>query len=190
MKDVQAVTFVDKEVLGDARRRTVVKGALALGALGVLWRLPAGSALAAESTGAVPIPASVSAFQKVSTFLTSKNVSAPMAVRAYDALKKRMPDLDAVVGSLDALVQSRQLQHVDEYLALADVDKTLDTNAKSIIRALYLGVVGDDENAELFAYEEAFMYDPTRAILVVPTYGRGPDTWGPKPVDAVDKVVG
>jgi hypothetical protein len=79
---------------------------------------------------------------------------------------------------------------MDAYLALTDVDKTLDKQAKDIVRAMYLVVVGDDEKAELFAYEEAFMYDPTRDVLVVPTYGRGPDSWGPKPGTATAKVEG
>ncbi|OWT68104.1 MULTISPECIES: sugar dehydrogenase complex small subunit [unclassified Achromobacter] len=185
MTDAKAVVLSEQEVLIDSRRRNLVKGAIALG---VMWRLPIDSALAAAPAEVTQVPVSVSAFQKVSTFLTSKNVSPAMATRCYDALKKRIPDLDSVVASLDTLVKTRQLSHVDEYLALTDVDKGLDTQAKSIIRALYLGVVGDDEKAELFAYEEAFMYDPTRAILVVPTYGRGPNSWGPKPVDAVAEV--
>lgn len=191
MTDTKPVTFFAKDALNNPRRRALVKGTIAWGVLGgVTSQLPMKAVWAAAPAEAVEIPAAVSAFQKVSVFLTSKAVSPSMASRAYDAIKKRMPDLDNVVASLDTLVKTKQLGHMDDYLALQDVDKTLDTNAKDIVRALYLGIVGDDEKAELFAYEEAFMYDSTRAILVVPTYGRGPDTWGPKPEDVVAKVEG
>ena len=163
-------------------RRTLIKATVALGALGVIGYFPGKSVFAiGESTSA--LPAAASAFQKLSQFLTSKPVHAVLAQRYYDALKKRTPGLDQSVAALNALVDRNKLAHMDDYLALPDVDKELDTRAKTIVKSMYLGVVGDDEHAELIAYKEAFMYAPTADVLVVPTYGRGPETWGTKPDD-------
>lgn len=167
----------------NARRRTLIKTSVALGVVGgMMAYVPFRSVLAAvDATPAAP--AAVGAFQQLAQFLTSKPVHAVLAQRYYDALKKRNPDLDKSVAALGALVDSGKLAHMDDYLALPDVDKNLDTCAKNIVKSMYLGVVGDDENAELIAYKEAFMYAPTADVLVVPTYGRGPESWGDKPTD-------
>lgn len=187
MNPIEEVALDENEPVMNPARRALVKGTVALGVLGGAWA-PMTFTRAAAPAAAVNVPATVTAFQQASSFLTSKSVSPMLASRGYDALKKRMPDLDKVVASINALVAEKQLGDMDAYLALTDVDKRLDKQAKDIVRAMYLGVVGDDEKAELFAYEEAFMYDPTRDVLVVPTYGRGPDSWGEKPVESIAKV--
>ena len=43
--------------------------------------------------------------------------------------------------------------------------------------------------AELVSYSEAMMYQPTHGILIIPTYGGGPASWGPKPVIKQDTRV-
>ena len=192
MKTPNPVSPFPAPALDNPARRTLVKGALAWTVLGAaLAPLPIRRALAAVQDGAAA-PAALSpalqAFQRASVFLTGKEVSAVMAARCHAALAKRMPNIDAVASNVNALIEQKQLKHMDDYLALTDVDPKLDHDAKEIVRALYLGVVGDDADAELFAYEEALMYDPTRDVLVVPTYGRGFNTWGPKPADSTIKV--
>lgn len=163
-----------------AGRRTLIKATLALGVTSMVAYLPIKSVFAgSEAAGAMP--AATAAFRQLSQFLTSKTVHAVLASRYYEALKKRMPELDQSVEALNALVAQYKLAHMDDYLALPDVDKQLDAHAKTIVKSMYLGVVGDDENQELIAYKEAFMYAPTADVLVVPTYGRGPDSWGTKP---------
>jgi hypothetical protein len=191
MKDFTQNGFAEGDTPINTQRRALVKYTIAWSVLGgALASVPVrrlmAAAAPAETGGAAS--AEAAAFLQASRFLTAKEVSPMMAQRCYDALEKRMPDLDQVAASVNKLVADRQLHHVDDYLALQDVDKALDTKAKGIIQALYLGVVGQDEKAELFAYEEALMYDPTRDILVVPTYGRGPNSWGPKPVSVTVKV--
>lgn len=192
MKTPNPVSPFPAPALDNPARHTLVKGALAWTVLGAaLAPLPIRRALAAVQDGAAA-PAALSpalqAFQRASVFLTGKEVSAVMAARCHAALAKRMPNIDAVASNVNALIEQKQLKHMDDYLALTDVDPKLDHDAKEIVRALYLGVVGDDADAELFAYEEALMYDPTRDVLVVPTYGRGFNTWGPKPADSTMKV--
>jgi hypothetical protein len=182
MKDQhQAVPAPDADAPATSRR-TLMKATMALGAMGMLGYFPIRSVLAVGDA-APALPATAVAFQKMSQFLTSKPLNAVLAQRYYDALKKRDPDLDKSVAALNTLVDQHKLAHMDEYLALSDVDKDLDTRAKTIVKSLYLGVVGDDENAELIAYKDAFMYAPTQDVLVVPTYAFGPATWGLKPDD-------
>jgi hypothetical protein len=50
------------------------------------------------------------------------------------------------------------------------------------VSAWYLGFVGADTDVELISYAQALMYEPARGILVVPSYGGGPNSWGEKPV--------
>jgi hypothetical protein len=188
MKNPQQELTAPDSGVPSAKRRTLIKASVALGALGGVMAYFPLKPVFAVGEAAPALPAATVAFQKLSQFLTSKPVHAVLAQRYYDALKKRNPDLDKAVVALNALVEQKKLAHMDDYLALQDVDKTLDTGAKSIVKAMYLGVVGDDEHAELIAYKEAFMYQPTEDVLVVPTYGRGPESWGSKPVEKKEQV--
>lgn len=181
MKDHTVTTLQDDAP--NTQRRKLLKTTVALGVVsGMMAYVPFKSVFAAADAAPVS-PAAVGAFQKLAQFLTSKPVHAVLAQRYYDALKKRNPDLDKSVAALGTLVDQSKLAHMDDYLALPDVDKGLDTCAKGIVKAMYLGVVGDDENAELIAYKEAFMYKPTEDVLVIPTYAHGPETWGAKPIE-------
>jgi hypothetical protein len=50
--------------------------------------------------------------------------------------------------------------------------------ALAIISAWYTGVVEDSANAEVFAFETALMYQPTRDVMTIPTYAiSGPSGW-------------
>jgi len=69
----------------------------------------------------------------------------------------------------------------DAFLALPALDPAAKATATTIVSAWYLGVVGEPADAELITYAEALMYRPTRGILPIPTYGPGPNNWGPKP---------
>ena len=46
----------------------------------------------------------------------------------------------------------------------------LKETALAIISAWYLGVVTDAPDAEVFAYEYALMYQPTRDVMTIPSY--------------------
>ena len=50
--------------------------------------------------------------------------------------------------------------------------------ALAIISAWYLGVVIDESGAEVIAYEQALMYQPTRDVMTIPSYAKsGPNGW-------------
>jgi fructose 5-dehydrogenase small subunit len=176
-------TIASNDELPSNSRRRLIKASIALCAMGsVMVYAPVKPAFA---SGGMPetLPLPVAEFLKLAQFLTSKTVDTTLAQRFYDALKKRNSELDTSVASLNELVNTRKLGHMDDYLALQDVDSKLDACARKIVKSMYLGVVADDSNAELIAYREALMYRPTESVLVVPSYGRGPNTWGSKPVD-------
>ncbi|EZP31664.1 sugar dehydrogenase complex small subunit [Pseudomonas sp. RIT288] len=151
--------------------------------------------LAALASGAMPwqsvLAAQVSSddFMALSRFLISRAVNPVLAARYYAALDKRAPNFSTNVIALKQLIDARGYKHVDEYLAQPDPDASLRATATSIISAWYLGVVGEPADAELISYSLAMMYQPTHGILIIPTYGGGPDSWGPKPALIQDSKV-
>lgn len=162
-------------------RRNLLRGSVALGLLGLAsGMLPWQTAMAAAADND---------FIALSQFLVSRPVNPVLATRYYAALSKRAPNFAANVSALKQLIAEHAFKHVDEYLALANPDASLKATATSIVSAWYLGIVGEPATAELVAYSEAMMYQPTHGILIIPTYGGGPASWGPKPVNLQDSKV-
>lgn len=162
-------------------RRNLLRGSVALGLLGLAsGMLPWQAAMAATADDE---------FIALSQFLVSRPVNPVLAGRYYTALSKRAPNFAANVSALKQLVAGNGFKHVDEYLAMASPDASLKATATSIIAAWYLGIVGEPATAELISYSEAMMYQPTHGILIIPTYGGGPASWGPKPVTLQDSKV-
>ncbi len=117
------------------------------------------------------------AFLTVSQFLVSRAVGPVLGQRYYDALQRHDAQFPQKLASLNAVLQQRHFAHVDDFLAAFDADNPDWQTAKTIISAWYTGVVGTGSDLELIAYAEALMYQPTKDILVVPTYGGGPFYW-------------
>ncbi len=168
--------------LNSLSRRSLLRGSVTLG-------------LAALISGVVPWQSAMASaqsdadFAALSQFLVSRPVNAVLAARYYAALEKRAPNFATNVIALKQMVAERGLKHVDDYLALADADPSLKATATSIIAAWYLGIVGEPADAELISYSEALMYRPTHGTLIIPTYGGGPDSWGPKPKAPQDSTL-
>lgn len=79
------------------------------------------------------------------------------------------------------MIDQSGVKNMDAFLALKPADPNVTKTASKIVSAWYLGVVGDPEDAELITYEQSLMYRPTKGLLPIPTYGPGPNAWGPKP---------
>ncbi|TFY93742.1 sorbitol dehydrogenase [Pseudomonas nabeulensis] len=155
-------------------RRSLLRGSVTLGLTALVSGvMPWQSVMAAAQSDAD--------FIALSQFLVSRTVNPVLAARYYAALDKRAPNFSTNAIALKQLIAERGLKHVDDYLALADADPSLKATATSIISAWYLGIVGEPADAELVAYSEALMYRPTHGTLIIPSYGGGPDSWGPKP---------
>jgi len=162
---------------GKLSRRTLLRGSITLGLATLVAGLgPWQSALAEGDED----------FIVLSQFLVSRPVNPLLAARYYRALSRRAPNFVGNVGALRQLIDGQRFKHVDEYLAQDNPDSSLRATAASIISAWYLGIVGELADAELISYREALMYRPTQGILIIPTYGGGPDSWGDKPADTQD----
>lgn len=143
------------------------------------------SALSASLFPAIKAQAqemSDSGFTSLSSFLVSRPINAILAQRYYSALVKNHPDFPARLAELNSYVNTHHFTHMDDFIASVKSDDPRFTTARHIVAAWYTGVVGEDESMELIAYADAMMYLPTQGILIIPTYGLGPDTWGSKPV--------
>lgn len=161
----------------NTHRRDLLKGSVAL-------------AVTTLAAGAIPLHsvfaannAPVDAFTQLSSFLVSEPVNPVLAQRYYAELNKRNPQFPDQVAALNKLVADQGYKNVDDYLAVQNPDADLKKTAGKIISAWYLGIVGEAADAVLISYADALMYQPTHATLIIPTYGAGPDTWGPKPAD-------
>lgn len=120
-------------------------------------------------------------FVRASEFLTSRKVDQTLAARYYAAMTKNYPQFDADVSSLLADIDASKASDIDTFLAGRQLDKRSLMTVTTIVSGWYMGTVGTDKNIELISYDEAMMYLPTRGILVVPSYGGGPNSWGEKP---------
>lgn len=98
-----------------------------------------------------------------------------------DSSEKRDAELDVSLAALTQLIKQSGVSNMDGFLALTGTDPALTKTATKIVSAWYLGVVGEPEDAELITYAESLMYRPTKGLLTVPSYGPGPNAWGPKP---------
>jgi hypothetical protein len=81
------------------------------------------------------------------------------------------------IDGLLSIARQKNARVVEDFFA--DVpDGPLKETALSIISAWYLGVVTDAPDAEVFAYEYALMYQPTRDVMTIPSYAiSGPNRW-------------
>jgi fructose 5-dehydrogenase small subunit len=124
---------------------------------------------------------SAASFTQLSEFLTGYTLDPVLGARFLAALRKRDADLDASMAALSNLIKQSGVRNMDGFLALTGTDPALIKTATKIVSAWYLGVVGEPEDAELITYAESLMYRPTKGLLTIPSYGPGPNAWGPKP---------
>ncbi|MGF9566041.1 sugar dehydrogenase complex small subunit [Neorhizobium sp. BT27B] len=144
----------------------------------------AGLALTADLAGPLSATAAddgVVSFTQLSEFLTGYSLDPVLGARFLAALKKRDGDLDASMDALSKLIRQSGVPNMDGFLALTGTEPALTKTATKIVSAWYLGVVGEPEDAELITYAESLMYRPTKGLLTIPSYGPGPNAWGPKP---------
>jgi len=155
-------------------RRSLLRATAAFGGLAVVANLLGPiSAVAADD--------SVASFTQLSEFLTGYTLDPVLGARFLAALKKRDAGLDASLTALSQLIKQSGVPNMDGFLALTGTDPALMKTATKVVSAWYLGVVGEPEDAELITYADSLMYRPTKGLLTVPSYGPGPNAWGPKP---------
>lgn len=120
-------------------------------------------------------------FSAVSSFLVSRPVAPLLSQRYHQALQRHVKDFPQRLSALSDYLAAHSFTHVDDFLQAAGDNDPLRQTAALIVGSWYTGVVGEGAESELIAYSDAMMYLPTKGILVVPSYGGGPDSWGSKP---------
>ena len=122
-------------------------------------------------------------FHRLSVFLTGgKPLDHALADRYLASLRRHDKTFDDGFSALASWIASTHMASVDDLLKAPAMSDALHKTATQIVSAWYLGVVGEGADAELISYEQALMYRPTHGVLVIPSYGGGPNSWGSKPV--------
>jgi fructose 5-dehydrogenase small subunit len=152
-------------------RREVLLGALFVGGLGALATLPPASAQASWSDE------SAARFMEISSLLIPHHLNEAIGKRIGILMSALNPSLSDHVTALLAIAKAKNAKVVEDFFP--DVPEgPLKETALSIISAWYLGVVSDAPDAEVFAYEYALMYQPTRDVMTIPSYAvSGPNGW-------------
>jgi hypothetical protein len=152
-------------------RRKVLVGGLFIGGLAALATLPVIAAPTAWSDQ------SAARFMEISSLLVPHRLNEEIGRRIGAVMSALNPSLSQEIDGLLSIAREKNARVVEDFFA--DVpDGPLKETALSIISAWYLGVVTDAPNAEVFAYEYALMYQPTRDVMTIPSYAiSGPNGW-------------
>ena len=152
-------------------RREVLVGGLIVGGIAALATLPAIAAPTSWSDQAA------ARFMEISLLLVPHRLNEDIGKRIGAAMGALNPSLPEHIDGLLAIARGKNARIVEDFFA--DVpDGPLKATALSIISAWYLGVVTDAPDAEVFAYEYALMYQPTRDVMTIPSYAiSGPNGW-------------
>lgn len=165
----------------------------------VLGACAAAAALAFASAGrsfpwiapafadAPPAGGGLDAFLALSQRLTGRTgFDAALGKRVYDALAKSDSQFTQNVAALNTWLQGHGGVPSDIVTqALQAQQPVLAKSVSAIMRAWYLGLVGDMPHVNVIAYEKALMFDPVKDVLTVPSYCRDvPFYWTRKPLGA------
>src|ERR1700745_1516397 len=153
------------------RRELLLGGLYLLGGLAVIPTLPAIAAPASWSQQ------SAAQFMEISSLLIPHHLNEEVGKRIGAAMSALNPALSEQVAALLAIAKNKNARIVEDFFP--DVPEgPLKETALAIISAWYLGVVSDAPDAEVFAYEYALMYGPTRDVMTIPSYAvSGPNGW-------------
>jgi fructose 5-dehydrogenase small subunit len=153
-----------------ARREVVIGGAFLVGGLAA-GLMPTQSATAAWSEEAS------ARFMEISSLLIQHRLDQEVGKRIGAAMGALNSQLSDQVTELLAIAKNKNAKIVEDFFP--DVPEgPLKETALAIISAWYLGVITDAADAEVFAFENALMYQPTRDVMTIPSYAiSGPNGW-------------
>jgi CheY-like chemotaxis protein len=132
-----------------------------------------------------PTGSGLDAFLSLSQRLTGRTgLDAILGKRIYDALAKSDSQFTQNVGALNTWLQGHDGVLSDTVTQALQSDRSaLAKSVGLIMRAWYLGLVGDMPHANVVAYETALMFAPVKDVLTIPSYCRDvPFYWTQKPV--------
>jgi len=153
-----------------SRRDLMIGGVLTAGMLAVVTPLQAQS-------GAAAVPEAAANFMQVSSLLIDHHLDADVGARLAVAMKQLNPGIDRSIDGIIEIAQKKNAKIVEDFFPDLPEGDLKDT-ALAIISAWYTGVVVDAPDAEVFAYELALMYQPTRDVMTIPSYAISrPNGW-------------
>ncbi len=149
---------------------------LVLGGLSLVCGLAVAPTLQAATAGSWS-QESAARFIEISSLLIPHRLHEEVGKRIGAAMSALNPSLSEQVAGLLAIARNKNARIVEEFFP--DVPEgPLKETALAIISAWYLGVVTDTSEGEVFAYEYALMYGPTRDVMTIPSYAiSGPNRW-------------
>jgi fructose 5-dehydrogenase small subunit len=119
---------------------------------------------------------SVDKFMAAPRCLIQHGLSSDVGARIVGILYAKIPTLDADLDAIISAAREKNSKVVEDFFD-ALFDGHVKESAHQIIFGWYAGVVDDSPTAEVFAYEEALMYQPKDAVAL-PTYSfNGPNHW-------------
>jgi hypothetical protein len=124
------------------------------------------------------------AFIKLSQRLTGRaSFDSVLSQRVYAALGRANSQFESNVVTLNTWLQGHGGVPSDTVTAALKPDQPeLAATVGDIMRAWYLGLVGEMPNVQVVAFEKALMFDPVSDVLTIPSYCRDvPFYWTHKP---------
>lgn len=150
---------------------------LLLGSLSLVGGLAIGPTLPAFAATASWPEQAAAQFLEISRLLIQHHLHEEVGKRIGAAMSALNPSLSEQVAGLLAIAKNNNARTVEDFFP--DVPEgPLKETALAIISAWYLGVVSDGPDAEVFAFEYALMYGPTKDVMTIPSYAiSGPNGW-------------
>jgi hypothetical protein len=170
-----------------ASRRAWVLGACAAAAALAFAGAGRSFSWIAPAFADAPAGGGLDAFLALSQRLTGRTgFDAGLGKRVYDALVKSDSQFTQNVAALNTWLQGHGGVPSDTVTqALQAEQPALAKSVSAIMRAWYLGLVGDMPHVDVVAYEKALMFDPVKDVLTIPSYCRDvPFYWTQKPLGA------
>lgn len=164
-------------------RREFVTGACAAAAA-LAFAAAAGRLGFGRAFAATPADTGYDAFIVLSQRLTGRtSFDKPLGQRVYVALTRASSQFAPNVAALNTWLQNHGGTPSDTVTeALKSEQPELASTVADIMRAWYLGLVGESPHVQVVAYEKALMFDPVSDVLTIPSYCRDvPFYWTQKP---------
>ena len=167
-----------------ARREFVLGACASVAALAFAATLGVPFGAAPAFAFAPPAGGGLDAFVALSQRLTGRtSLDAALGRRIYDALAQADGAFAQNVAALNAWLKTHGGVPSDTVTAALQAENPrLAKAVGQVMRAWYLGLIGDRPTMKVVAYERALMFDSVSDVLTIPSYCRDvPFYWSKKP---------
>jgi hypothetical protein len=152
------------------RRRFLAGSVVFIGGLGSSTHV-----IAAPPNASAAVPAAK--FMEISSLLIDHRLDNAVGARLAAAIGGIHPGIEQDIDRILEIARNKNAKVVEDFFPDLPEGALKDT-ALSIISAWYTGVLVDAQGGEVFAFELALMYQPTRDVMTIPSYAiSGPNGW-------------